>query len=40
MRQSKEQYIRRCKVCGKELPIGSIYNYCETCFQHVRPFGY
>ena len=32
MRQSKEDYIRRCRGCGKELPIGSVYNYCEHCF--------
>lgn len=32
MLESKEQYIRRCKVCGRELPIGSIFNICERCF--------
>ena len=29
MRESKSQYIRHCRVCGRELPIGSIFNTCE-----------
>ncbi len=33
MRESKEDYIRRCRVCGRELPIGSMFNYCEDCFR-------
>ena len=33
MRENKEQYIRRCKVCGRELPIGSQYNICDDCYQ-------
>ncbi len=32
MLQDKDEYIRRCKVCGKELPIGSMFDYCEDCF--------
>lgn len=32
MRESKELYIRRCRVCGKELPIGSVFNYCNRCY--------
>ena len=32
MRESKEQYIRRCRNCGKELPIGTVFNICERCF--------
>ena len=32
MRENKEQYIRRCRVCGKELPIGSLFNVCEHCW--------
>ena len=32
MRENKDQYIRRCRVCGKELPIGSQFNICEDCF--------
>ena len=32
MRESKEDYIRRCRVCGRELPIGSMFNFCEECF--------
>ena len=31
MRENKDQYIRRCRVCGKELPIGSLFNCCERC---------
>ena len=32
MRENKEQYIRRCRVCGKELPIGALFNCCERCW--------
>ena len=32
MRENKDQYIRHCRVCGKELPIGSQFNICEDCF--------
>ena len=32
MRESKEDYIRRCRRCGRELPIGSLSNYCDDCF--------
>ena len=31
MKVSKEQYIRRCRSCGKELPIGTVFNYCDRC---------
>ena len=31
MKVSKVQYIRRCRSCGKELPIGAVYNYCDRC---------
>ena len=33
MKAGKQDYIRRCLGCGKELPIGSVYNYCEHCFS-------
>ena len=33
MKENKEQYIRRCKFCGRELSIGSQFNVCEDCFQ-------
>ena len=33
MRENKRQYIRRCRGCGKELPIGAIFNYCDRCYQ-------
>ena len=32
MEANKEQYIRRCTCCGKELPIGSVFNTCERCY--------
>ncbi len=32
MRDNKEQYIRRCRICGKELPIGTVFNVCERCW--------
>ena len=32
MRQSKEEYIRHCRVCGKELPLGSVSNLCDACY--------
>ncbi len=31
MRENKDQYIRRCRVCGKELPIGAMFNFCDSC---------
>ena len=31
MKVSKEQYIRSCRSCGKELPIGTVFNYCDRC---------
>ena len=34
MAVSKEPYIRRCRSCGKELPIGTVFNLCERC--HAR----
>ena len=33
MAASKDQYIRRCRVCGRELPIGYAFNTCEHCFS-------
>ena len=36
MRESKEDYIRRCRVCGRELPIGTVYNFCEDCFSLMK----
>ena len=40
MKENKSQYIRRCRSCGKELPIGAMFNYCEDCYtrgEHI-PF--
>lgn len=34
MKEDKDQYIRRCRYCGKELPIGSIYNFCDECYYY------
>lgn len=31
MRQSKAPYIRHCKRCNRELPIGTVWNYCDKC---------
>lgn len=31
MRQSKAPYICHCKRCDRELPIGTVWNYCERC---------
>ena len=31
MLESKAPYIRHCKHCNKELPIGTVYNYCDQC---------
>lgn len=31
MLESKAPYIRRCKRCNRELPIGTIWNYCDRC---------
>ena len=39
MRAGKEPYIRRCSVCGKELPIGSLFNTCDRCYAG-RTLGY
>lgn len=36
MRESKEDYIRRCRVCGRELPIGAVYNFCDDCFSLMK----
>ena len=33
MKENKTQYIRRCRSCGKELPIGAMFNYCEDCYS-------
>ena len=39
MREDKAQYIRRCRVCGKELPIGALFNVCEHCWAQRESFG-
>ena len=32
MKESKAPYIKRCRRCGKELPIGSMFNICNRCY--------
>ena len=32
-KENKAQYIRRCRSCGRELPIGSVSNYCDDCYE-------
>jgi len=32
MLEDKGQYIRRCSVCGRELPIGSVFSTCDDCY--------
>ena len=32
MKENKRQYIRKCRGCGKELPIGAMFNYCDKCY--------
>ena len=36
MAESKAPYIRRCRSCGRELKIGTVYNYCEDCFRGLQ----
>ena len=42
MKDSKADYIRRCRSCGKELPIGTVFNYCERCHagRVFKDYGY
>ena len=32
MSEDKTEYIRKCKRCGKELPIGYPFNLCRSCY--------
>lgn len=36
MAQNKDQYIRRCKRCGRVLEIGYTYSLCDRCFDLER----
>ena len=41
LKAGKSTFIKRCRVCGKVLPIGARYNVCDTCFQEgyeYRPY--
>lgn len=31
--ETKEDYLRRCKVCGAYLPVGFRYGVCDRCFK-------
>ena len=33
MAEDKTEYIRRCKRCGRELPIGYSFNLCNRCYN-------
>ena len=36
MAQNKDQYIRRCRRCGKVLEIGYTFGLCEHCYETER----
>ena len=38
MEAEKNEYIRCCTQCGKELPAGWRYNLCESCFTMKKYF--
>lgn len=38
MSENKDQYIRRCKRCGKVLEIGYTFGLCEHCYEQGRVF--
>ena len=38
MAQNKDQYIRRCRRCGKVLEIGYTFGLCEHCYEMARYF--
>jgi len=33
MQQDKSSYIRKCKICGRELPLGAHFDICESCYK-------
>ena len=37
MAQNKDQYIRRCRRCGRVLEIGYPFGLCDRCFSADRP---
>ena len=39
LKAGKSTFIKRCRVCGKILPIGSRYNVCDACFQEGYEYG-
>ena len=36
MAENKSEYIRSCKKCGCELPLGYAFNLCENCFLGIK----
>lgn len=34
--KGKQNYIARCRYCGKLLPLGSTFQVCDDCFQQER----
>jgi ATP-dependent RNA helicase SUPV3L1/SUV3 len=32
--KDKAEYIRKCKYCGKTLPVGYGYRICELCYKN------
>lgn len=34
--QKKKDYLRKCRVCGKELPVTSRFNICDKCYNEPR----
>ena len=38
MERSKDQYLKKCRVCGAELPIESRFGICDKCFAAGRRY--
>ena len=38
--KEKGEYLRKCRICNRILPISSPYGICETCYkrQFYRPW--
>jgi len=33
LKENKSEYIRKCRSCGKVLPVSSSFNICDKCFR-------
>ena len=31
--KGKQNYIARCRYCGKRLPLGSPFQVCDQCYE-------